>query len=111
MKTILQTLFFFLLMTQVCFTQWELQMTDYLDFESVDFVNENIGWAVGNLGLISKTTNGGINWTTQISGTSNTLNSVYFIELNVGWTVGYQGIILKTTDGGTKLDNTKRWGK
>ncbi len=37
--------------------------------ESIYFVNNEAGLAVGYAGLILKTTNGGINWITQTSGT------------------------------------------
>ena len=45
-------------------------------------------------------TNCGITWTPQTSGTSFWLNSVYFSDNNTGWAVGSYGTILKTVTGG-----------
>jgi hypothetical protein len=55
---------------------------------------------VGQGGRIIITTNGGNNWTSQTSGTSEMLLSVHFTNQNTGWTVGSGGTILKTTNGG-----------
>jgi hypothetical protein len=74
---------------------------------SVHFTDNNIGCVVGQSGIILKTTNGGTNWNSQASGTTDHLYSVLFIDNNTGWVVGgswvvrSNGIILKTTDGGT----------
>jgi len=56
--------------------------------------------AVGAKGIILKTNNGGISWTTQTSGTMNCLISVYFTDANTGYAVGESGTILKTINGG-----------
>ncbi|MBK8554224.1 MAG: hypothetical protein IPL53_25535 [Ignavibacteria bacterium] len=69
-------------------------------FFSVYFVNNSTGWAVGD-GKILKTTNCGINWKGQSSGTGYWFKSVYFIDNNVGWIVGGDGVIINTTNGGT----------
>ena len=69
---------------------------------SVHFADNNYGWTAGDSGTILKTTNGGTNWTRQVSGTNNSLRSVYFPDNNTGWVVGPYGIILKTTNGGTQ---------
>jgi len=67
---------------------------------SVFFLDEFNGWAVGSLGSIIHTTDGGENWNQQSSGTNKDLNCVYFVDTLIGWMCGYQGTILKTTDGG-----------
>ena len=81
------------------------------------FGNLRNGWAVGSTipfytreGVILKTTDGGINWTSQFIGSppySYYLGSVYFIDQNIGWVTGGpftwgggSGEILKTIDGG-----------
>ncbi len=70
------------------------------DLYDVFFINENRGWAVGYNGTIINSTNGGIVWTPQESGTSRTINSVFFTDHLTGWAVGQYGTILKTTNGG-----------
>lgn len=67
---------------------------------SVDFVNENYGWAVGYYGRILHTTDGGKTWVHQESGTTKTLTCVDFVDQNNGWVVGYGPTILCTRDGG-----------
>lgn len=65
------------------------------------FADANTGWAVGNRGSISYTSNGGTNWGYQPSGTSTTVNleDVYF-NSGLGWVVGNPGVVIKTTNGG-----------
>jgi len=50
--------------------------------------------------MVLRTTDGGVNWTQETSGTTERLMDVYFITPDTGWTVGYNGIILKTVNGG-----------
>ncbi|MBE2219735.1 MAG: T9SS type A sorting domain-containing protein [Ignavibacteria bacterium] len=72
-----------------------------IQFQSVCFVNENTGWAVGIDGAIVKSTNGGLTWFAQES--TSSLTAVEFADENTGWVAGFAGI-LKTTNGG------KNWG-
>ena len=67
---------------------------------SVSFTDANNGTAVGYNGTILRTTNGGTNWTSQSSGTTNCLNGVSFTDANNGTAVGGYGTILRTTNGG-----------
>jgi hypothetical protein len=57
-------------------------------------------WACGGGGTIIASTDGGMNWETQVSGTGLTLNKIWFVNDNQGWTVGDSGVILHTDDGG-----------
>jgi len=108
MKTFFRILFFFLLVTQICFAQWYQQTSGTTaNLNAVQFIDINNGWAVGDSGIILHTTNGGQEWLTQISGTSLSLFDVCFIDSNNGWIVGgseywmyWQHVILKTTNGG-----------
>jgi hypothetical protein len=56
---------------------------------------------VGQNGTVLKTTDSGINWTTQTSGTTNTLFDVHFVDANNGWAIGARNTIIKTTNRGT----------
>jgi hypothetical protein len=67
---------------------------------SVYFTSLTTGWVVGHPGTILKTTNGGVDWIPQKSGTRRALFSIYFVSSSTGWIVGQYGTILKTTDGG-----------
>jgi photosystem II stability/assembly factor-like uncharacterized protein len=101
MKTFLRILFFFLLVTQICFAQWYHQNSGTsVNLNSIHLENVNTGWVVGDSGTIFQTTKGGQEWIPQTSGTINHLNEVWFADLNTGWVVGDSGKILKTITGG-----------
>ena len=105
-KNFLQFLLFYFILTQHCFAQWFWQNPLPLGHElrSVNFVSSNVGWAVGYCGTIIKTTDGGINWTQQTSGTNTNLFGVHFADENFGAAVGggypYDATIVRTTNGG-----------
>jgi len=67
---------------------------------SVRFTDSNNGWTCGMNGGILYSSNGGNNWSTQVSNVSTRLNSVFMVNQNTGWIVGNSGVILKTTNGG-----------
>ena len=67
---------------------------------SVFFIDEKVGWAVGNDGKIFRTAGSGKLWRQQESGTNNNLNDVYFTDANNGWIVGDDGTIMRTRNGG-----------
>ena len=100
-KIFIQTLFFFFLATQICFAQWYQQNSGTTqNLNDVTFIDANNGTAVGGVGTIIKTTNGGTDWTSQSSGTINYLYGVSFTDSNNGTAVGDYGKILRTTNGG-----------
>ena len=104
MKKITVTIICLIFFHLSLFSQWTQLTsgtTNYL--HSIFFPNINIGYVVGDNGLIIKTTDAGNIWTQQISGTTYSLYSVYFTDENTGYVVGgsnNHGIILKTSDGG-----------
>jgi photosystem II stability/assembly factor-like uncharacterized protein len=67
---------------------------------SILFTDVNTGYCVGDTGVILRTSNQGMNWTTINSGTDAALQSVFFANANVGYISGERGIVLKTTNGG-----------
>lgn len=70
------------------------------NLNNVYFANSNTGLAVGQQGVILRTTNGGTNWISITSGTPNHLFGVFFVNSSTGYIVGDVGIVLKSTDGG-----------
>ncbi|MEO0106412.1 MAG: YCF48-related protein [candidate division WOR-3 bacterium] len=83
--------------------------------KSIYFINSNEGWIVGGdydtltgqgiNGLILHTTNGGTNWTVQVSNVPYEFWDVYFTDNLNGWVCGYKdtaspGIFYHTTNGG-----------
>ncbi len=57
-------------------------------------------WAVGNNGTILRSTNGGVNWNIQASGTTNNLNYILFRGDSIGYIVGNSGTILRSINSG-----------
>src|SRR6266498_2709944 len=72
----------------------------YVPLTGVSRTDANTGTAVGLLGTILRTTDGGTHWVPQSSGISNGLFGVSFTDANHGMICGGFGIILRTTDGG-----------
>ncbi len=74
---------------------------------AVSVLDSDTFTAVGDLGTIVRTTDGGDTWTPQTSGTTDILRAVSFVDANTGTVVGgaqgisrSSGTILRTTDGG-----------
>lgn len=59
-----------------------------------------VGWAVGNNGIIRKTSNAGVNWAPNTSGTTQVLNAAAAGDANNAWAVGNVGTIVATSNGG-----------
>lgn len=78
---------------------WTTQLVDEA-LNGLDFTSDATGYAVGLNGYITKTTNKGVTWVEQVSGSSAILRSVDFIDSLTGFAVGDGGVILKTTNGG-----------
>lgn len=64
------------------------------------FIDNNIGWTVGNGGVIKITNNAGFNWVDGNSGVTSDIYSVSFKNNQEGWAVTSDGKILKSIDGG-----------
>lgn len=81
--------------------EWTQQLNEFSGrLVRVFFLNENLGWAVGDGGLVLATTDGGSSWHSQQSHTDLGLNDVVFFNATTGVCVGTDGLILRTTDGG-----------
>jgi photosystem II stability/assembly factor-like uncharacterized protein len=67
---------------------WNPQISPLVEtLNGVDFIDENLGWAVGVGGLIVHTTDGGAHWTRQAVATSDEFRDVVFADPNQGWAV------------------------
>lgn len=85
---------------------WTAYSTGYsFHFQEIFFVNENIGFLVGNKnydlnGRVLKTTDGGVTWQMVLTNDASIqFHTVYFINENIGY-VGANSHIYKTTNGG-----------
>lgn len=66
----------------------------------ISFGDSLSGTAVGNNGVIMRSTNGGANWFVQAGASTNTLKAVHMLNSLTGYICGNNGLILKTTNGG-----------
>jgi len=66
----------------------------------IDFPSPEVGYAVGNFGLVLKTRDGGITWEEIDSGISADLVDVSFPTELVGIAIGKNGLIIRTNNGG-----------
>jgi len=72
--------------------------TDFNDVYALPGIGR--AWAVGGRGIIARTTDEGVTWSAQTSGTTHNLHAVHFVDPDDGWTVGAGGTILGSGDGG-----------
>jgi serine/threonine protein kinase len=90
---------------------WSVVFETVPVINSIDFVDEKVGWAAGedfneaNGGngstFIISTTDGGNNWQSKdVSNLAHGLKSIFFGDRNNGWAVGQGGSIIATSDGG-----------
>lgn len=65
------------------------------------FFSEQIGWIVGDNGLIARTSNGGDSFEVMNSGIfAEDFVRIYFVDPNTGWVITNSNILLRTVDGG-----------
>jgi photosystem II stability/assembly factor-like uncharacterized protein len=73
---------------------------EYEGGRDIQFINNNIGWIVGDEeGEIKKSADGGLTWVNQSTGVNIRLNSIFFLDESTGWAVGENGTILSTLFG------------
>jgi photosystem II stability/assembly factor-like uncharacterized protein len=97
-------------------TDWNKQFSDTLpgNFHSMQFIDLNNGWIVGDSSKVLKTTDGGLTWTGVNTGINHLSQSkcVFFLNTNVGWIGTNDGDItnsparevLHTTNGGASWE-------
>jgi len=82
---------------------WELENTGASNqLEDVFFTSDATGYVVGfnGTGIVLRTDDAGLNWSSQSMPVSTTLHGVYFVDGLRGWVVGEGGRILHTGSGG-----------
>jgi photosystem II stability/assembly factor-like uncharacterized protein len=88
---------------------WQVQVIGTMATLSMDFINTETGWCVGEQdNKIFKTTNGGINWNLVNTLPGGNLQYSYcmkFTDSLKGWIGGTYGRIFSTTDGGLNWIN------
>ncbi len=102
------TLVLLAVFAQISFSQnshwvWQNPNPQGNNLSSVCTVDSNNVFAVGDCGIIIRSTNGGNNWSLLQFPDTNHLNSIFFANNLTGWIVGgtyTTDVILKTTNGG-----------
>lgn len=79
---------------------WYRQFSALENLNAVDFVTATRGWAVGEVGSVVRTVDGGATWVVRGTGYTADFNDVDFVDESYGWVVGDAGLLLRTTDGG-----------
>ncbi len=85
---------------------WNSLLTDSgYTLLSINFINENTGYASGGLFVFGtnkflSTTNGGLNWLVNSFVEPGYLGSIMFQNINLGFTLSFQGYIYKSTNSG-----------
>jgi photosystem II stability/assembly factor-like uncharacterized protein/subtilisin-like proprotein convertase family protein len=79
---------------------WQNPYPQGNDLNSIDMIGAD-GWAVGDMGVVMRTHNFGLDWEIVDLKTSRNLNSVYMESIyGKGWIVGDNGTIFYTEDTG-----------
>jgi photosystem II stability/assembly factor-like uncharacterized protein len=78
---------------------WFGIISNFYNLRSIQFINENTGFAVAGSAVL-KTTNGGYQWFAESINSPFNCNDLFFTSGNEGYVVGNYGMILKTTNGG-----------
>lgn len=85
------------------------ELREDAELADIFFLDDQLGWAVGDRGVIWHTTDGGRHWRMQHSPVHCRLESVSFVDKQHGWIVGgwiqplthnTVGVVLRTFDGG-----------
>ena len=87
-KTFLQTLFFYLLLTQICLAQWVVyQPVTDLNQNNVCYAGADQISIVCDKGLVLETINSEVFWNQLQSTNNSNLNTIFFVDDNNGFIV------------------------
>src|SRR3990172_350030 len=105
MKAIRITFGALIILSSALFGRWDILNEGVKgSLNTVDFVNENVGWLAGSNGLLLKTEDGGQEWLPIKMNEHWTITVIDFLNDSIGWAIGQdetgQSMILKTDDGG-----------
>ncbi|MHA1339279.1 MAG: WD40/YVTN/BNR-like repeat-containing protein [Promethearchaeota archaeon] len=77
----------------------EITPTTWHERIQLEFINMNIGWAMGSVDFYY-TTDGGVTWTIETFSNVNPLSRMQALDANTAYAVGDNGMILFTDNGG-----------
>src|SRR6187431_2126769 len=79
---------------------WQNPLPNGNTLNSVKFVNAQTGIAVGDLGTILRSTNGGESWEQYNTNFLNQIFSLAYSDQNKVFAVGDDGLVIKSTNSG-----------
>ncbi|MCB0452005.1 MAG: T9SS type A sorting domain-containing protein [Aequorivita sp.] len=68
--------------------------------QEIQFIDDNVGFVCGDVGMFYKTLDGGYTWTEYNTGTTESLQDIVFMNESEGYACGFGGTIIQTLDGG-----------
>jgi photosystem II stability/assembly factor-like uncharacterized protein len=84
-----------------------LELDNSISLRNVDFINDGIGWRVGESNLLQQTLNGGLAWYDEVSPLDVfMISGLSFANISVGAISGSSSVAV-TTDGGDTWDVTQ----
>ncbi len=84
---------------------WEIRTEGVLpNLYGLHFINDNLGWVVGDQGAIYKIGNSGYSLSQQDGRSDQSFYDVHFTDASTGVAVGTAGTIRRTTNGGATWD-------
>jgi photosystem II stability/assembly factor-like uncharacterized protein len=78
---------------------WQHPLPNGNNLNSIKFVNNSVGYIVGNYGTFLKTTDAGKTWNTNNVNTKQNIVSVYFVSIDTGYSIT-DCSVYKTVNGG-----------
>lgn len=83
------------------FSQWNcIYNAENTVITDINFISDQVGYAILASHTIVKTTNGGTHWDTVYSNTNQTLNQLNLLSNDIIFVCGNEGIIIKSLNGG-----------
>ncbi len=83
-----------------CVWKWVNPLPQGNNLNYIKFASKKVVYISGSYGTIMKSTDGGINWQVQNSGTTNNLYDISIIDENNVFILAQNNLLLQTTDGG-----------
>jgi len=83
------------------FSQWNcIYNAENMPIKDINFITDQVGYAILASHTIVKTTNGGTHWDTVYYNTNQTLNQLNVLSSNIIFACGNNGLIIKSLNGG-----------
>ena len=79
---------------------WQNPRPQGNDLLAVQFLDARHGWALGDMGTVMRTADGGLSWSVHTTGSNDYLNSVCFLDTLHGWITDTYGSVYSSGDGG-----------